>query len=104
MVTDLDTALSILQNKARRSILERLVKEPHYPLQLAKQIDISQQAVMKHLKLLEDAGFVVKMKAASSKGGPPKNIYSVQQALSIRIDLGPDLFQCEQRRLPPGGH
>lgn len=103
MVTDLDTALSILQNKARRSILERLVKEPHYPLQLAKQIDISQQAVMKHLKLLEDAGFVVKMKAASSKGGPPKNIYSVQQALSIRIDLGPDLFQCEQRRLPPGG-
>ena len=99
----LDEALSILQNKARRSILERLVREPHYPLQLADQIGISQQAVMKHLKLLESAGFVVKMKAASNKGGPPKNIYSVQQAISIRIDMGPDLFQCSQRILPAGG-
>ena len=102
-MADLDEALGILQNKARRAILERLVREPHYPLQLAKQIGISQQAVMKHLRLLENVGFVVKMKAASNKGGPPKNIYSVQQAISIRIDLGPDLFQCNQRILPSGG-
>ena len=91
-MVDLDEALGILQNKARRAIIERLVREPHYPLQLAKQIGISQQAVMKHLGMLEKAGFVVKMKVASNKGGPPKNIYSVQQAISIRIDLGPDLF------------
>ena len=103
VMVDLDTALSLLQNKARRAILERLVREPHYPLQLSDQIGVSQQAVMKHLKLLEQAGFVVKMKAASIKGGPPKNIYSVQQAISLRIDLGPDLFHCEQRKLPAGG-
>ena len=102
-MVDLDEALGILQNKARRAIIERLVREPHYPLQLAKQIGISQQAVMKHLGMLEKAGFVVKMKVASNKGGPPKNIYSVQQAISIRIDLGPDLFQCTQRVLPAGG-
>ena len=102
-MANLDEALAILQNKARRAILERLVREPHYPLQLAEQIGISQQAVMKHLKLLEGAEFVVKMRVASNKGGPPKNIYSVQQAISIRIDLGPDLFQCNQRILPAGG-
>ena len=102
-MVDLDEALGILQNKARRAIIERLVREPHYPLQLAKQIGISQQAVMKHLGMLEKVGFVVKMKVASNKGGPPKNIYSVQQAISIRIDLGPDLFQCTQRVLPAGG-
>ena len=102
-MVDLDEALGILQNKARRAIIERLVREPHYPLQLAKQIGISQQAVMKHLGMLEKVGFVVKMKVASNKGGPPKNIYSIQQAISIRIDLGPDLFQCTQRVLPTGG-
>ena len=102
-MTDLDEALAILQNKARRQILERLVREPHYPLQLAEQIGISQQAVMKHLRILEKGEFVAKMRVASNKGGPPKNIYSVQQALSIRIDLGPDLFQCSQRVLPSGG-
>ena len=58
MVTDFDTALSILENRTRRSILEHLVREAHYPLQLAELLGVSQQAIMKHLKVLEDAGFV----------------------------------------------
>ena len=102
-MVDIDDALSVFQNKARRDILERLVREPHYPLQIANQIGISQQAVMKHLNFLEKKGFVVKMRDASNKGGTPKNIRSVQESISIRIDLGPDLFQCSQRSLPSGG-
>ncbi len=69
-MVDIDKALSVFQNKARRDILERLVREPHYPLQIADQIGISQQAVMKHLNFLEKQGFVVKMRVASNKGGP----------------------------------
>ena len=88
---DIDTALTLLQNKLRRQILERLVREPHYPMQLAELLGVSQQAIGKHLRELERGNFVTKMKVASEKGGPP------------RIDLGPDLFQCEQRRLPAGG-
>ena len=90
-MVDIDDALSVFQNKARRDILERLVREPHYPLQIANQIGISQQAVMKHLNFLEKKGFVVKMRVASNKGVLPKNIYSVQESISIRIDLGLDL-------------
>ena len=100
---DIDIALTLLQNKLRRRILERLVREPHYPMQLAKLLDVSHQAIKKHLKLLERDGFVTKNRVDSVKGGPPRSLYSVQQALSLRIDLGPDLFQCEQRKLPPGG-
>jgi predicted transcriptional regulator len=100
---DIDTALTLLQNKLRRHILERLVREPHYPLQLAELLGVSQQAIVKHLRELERGGFVTKLKVASEKGGPPRTIYSVQQSISLRIDLGPDLFQCEQRSLPAGG-
>ena len=100
---DIDTALTLLQNKLRRQILERLVREPHYPMQLAELLGVSQQAIGKHLRELERGNFVTKMKVASEKGGPPRMIYSVQQSISLRIDLGPDLFQCEQRRLPAGG-
>ena len=102
-MAELDLALSLLQNKVRRQILERLVREPHYPMQLAELIGVSQQAIKKHLKELEKGNFVTKMKVPSEKGGPPRTIYTVQEALSIRIDLGPDLFNCEQRRLPTGG-
>ena len=93
-----DEALSILENSIRRQILKLLVKEPHYPLQISELINVSQQAVIKHLKVLEKADFV-----ASEKGGPPKKMYKVDQSFSIRLDLGPDLFRAEHRKMPRGG-
>ena len=102
-MVDFDTAMTILENKARRQILEMLVRESHYPLQLSKHLEISQQAVMKHLKVLEESGFVESETVKSDKGGPPKKIFSVKQSFSLRLDLGPDLFRSDHRKLPSGG-
>ena len=52
-----DESLSILENPTRRDILRYLVKEPHYPLQLSELLDVSQQAVVKHLKVLEAVSY-----------------------------------------------
>ncbi|MBT3641752.1 MAG: helix-turn-helix domain-containing protein [Euryarchaeota archaeon] len=98
-----DEALSILENSIRRQILKLLVKEPHYPLQISELINVSQQAVIKHLKVLEKADFVESQIVASEKGGPPKKMYKVDQSFSIRLDLGPDLFRAEHRKMPRGG-
>ena len=98
-----DEALSILENPTRRQILRKLVKEPHYPLQLSKLLNVSQQAVVKHLKVLEESGFVDSERVPSEKGGPPKKMYKVNQSFSLRLDLGPDLFRAEHRKIPAGG-
>ena len=98
-----DEALSILENPTRRQILRKLVKEPHYSLQLSELLDVSQQAVVKHLKVLEEAGFVDSEKVPSERGGPPAKMYRVNQSFSLRLDLGPDLFRAEHRKIPPGG-
>ena len=100
---DFDEAITILENQARRSILQHLVKEPHYPLQLSELLDISQQAVMKHIKVLEKAGFIEAEIVPSEKGGPPKKMYKVNQSFSLRLDLGPELFKAEHRTIPAGG-
>ena len=102
-MVDFDEALSILENPTRRQILRRLVKEPHYPLQLSELLDVSQQAVVKHLRVLEKSGFVDSERVPSQKGGPPKKMYTVNQSFSLRLDLGPDLFRAEHRRIPAGG-
>ena len=102
-MTGIDKALYLLQNKVRRQILERLAREPHYPMQLAELIGVSQPAVVKHLKELEKGGMVSKNKVPSEKGGPPSTIYAVERAMSIQVDIGPDLFRCEERKLPAGG-
>lgn len=98
-----DEALSILENPTRRQILRKLVKEPHYPLQLSELLNVSQQAVVKHLKVLEVSGFVDSERVPSEKGGPPKKMYKVNQSFSLRLDLGPDLFRAEHRKIPAGG-
>ena len=102
-MTDIDKALYLLQNKVRRQILERLAREPHYPMQLSELVGVSQPAVVKHLKELEKGGMVSKRKVPSEKGGPPRTIYAVERAMSIHVDIGPDLFRCEERKLPAGG-
>ena len=98
---DLDTALSVLSNPMRREILSRLVMETHYPLQLARELNTSQQAVMKHLSVLERQGLVKSVKEPSDAGGPPRNAYAATQQLSIRIDIGPNLFNAELRTFDP---
>ena len=66
---DFDRAIEILSNPTRREILKRLVREPHYPLQLSEHLDVSQQAIVKHLNVLEENGFVECEKVASERGG-----------------------------------
>ena len=102
-MSDVNHALYLLQNKVRRQILERLAREPHYPMQLSELIGVSQPAIVKHLKELEDGGMVSKAKVPSAKGGPPRTIYAVERAMSVQIDIGPDLFRCDQRKLPTHG-
>ena len=98
---DLDKALEVLSNPMRREILSRLVMETHYPLQLARQLNTSQQAVMKHLAVLERHGLVESEELPSDQGGPPRKCYTATRQLTIRIDIGPNLFNASMRVYDP---
>jgi predicted transcriptional regulator len=84
-----------LENPIRRKILEKLAEESHYPLQLSKELNISQQAIMKHLKVLEDNDLVVSFEERSTLGGPPRKTYISKKRISLRIDVGPNTFDSE---------
>lgn len=90
----LDDMLRVLENTTRRSILTKLTKESHYPLQLSRKLNISQQLVMKHLKVLEDAGFVTS-RMVKSPEGPPRKLYLPAAHFTIEIYLSPDTFRAE---------
>ena len=83
--------------------MELLTKEPHYALQLSDLLQISQQAVVKHLGILENAGFVSVDKVPSEKGGPPRKVYKVTESFCLRLDLGPRLFKTSGKMMPSGG-
>jgi len=94
-MNDLDVLLSIIENPTRRKILEALVREPNYPLQLSKELQMSQQAIMKHLKVLEDSALVRSHPAESDRGGPNRKLYVPTSEFTIIVDVGPGLFNAE---------
>jgi DNA-binding transcriptional ArsR family regulator len=89
---DLDLILSVLENPIRRRILRNLARENNYPLQLSKELNVSQQAIMKHLKVLEESDFVVSYDEPSNKGGPPRRVFTPRKRYCIRIDIGPNTY------------
>ena len=93
---DLDTLLAVIGNPTRRMILRKLVKEDHYPLQLSKELSISQQAIMKHLRVLEESD-LVKSVFRKSDSGPPRKFYVATKSLTLIIDLTPEIFSEELR-------
>jgi predicted transcriptional regulator len=93
---ELDILLAAIGNPTRRRILRRLVKETHYPLQLSKELSISQQAIMKHLKVLEDSD-LVRSVFRESGSGPPRKWYVATKRFTLVIDLAPELFSEELR-------
>ncbi|MDY6958574.1 MAG: helix-turn-helix domain-containing protein [Halobacteriota archaeon] len=94
--SDLDILLKIVENPIRRKILNKLTKEAHYPLQLSKELKISQQAIAKHLKALEEAGIVESYEEGST-AGPPRTYYTSKKQFCIHIDVGPSLFDVGLR-------
>jgi predicted transcriptional regulator len=92
---ELDAILAVLENPIRRRILQKLSREMNYPLQLSKELNVSQQAIMKHLKVLEDNDFVVSIEERSDKGGPPRKVYVPRKRYCVRIDIGPNTYNEE---------
>lgn len=90
---DLDILLAMVENPTRRKILESLVKEPHYPLQLSKELGISQQAIMKNLDMLEKNGMVISYQESSSIG-PMRTVYEPNSEFTIVIDMRNGMFSA----------
>lgn len=97
---DLDVLLSMIENPTRRKILESLVKMPHYPLQLSKELGISQQAVMKNLSVLEKNGMVVSYRESSSIG-PERTVYEPNSEFTLIVDMRSGMFSA--RMVEPKG-
>jgi ArsR family transcriptional regulator len=89
---DADLILDILGNDTRRKILTVLAEEPMYFNQLAKEIGIGQQAVLRHLQALEDIGLIESFGEKSDFGAPDRKYYRLNDSFILTISLSEDDF------------
>jgi DNA-binding transcriptional ArsR family regulator len=57
---DLDAAFAALADPTRRAILARLASGEATVMELAKPFEMTQPAISQHLKVLEEAGLIVR--------------------------------------------
>ena len=79
--------LDLLCNNTRRRILESLTNEPKYFIQLSKEIGVSQQAVLKHLFLLENFGLIESFKAKSNLAAPDRKYFQLNRSVYLSIGI-----------------
>ena len=91
-IDEVDKLFYLLENPTRRRILQLLSVERHYPLQLSREIDVTQQAVVKHLRILEQHG-LVKSRDEPSSRGPNRRVYAASREVSLHIDIGPSTYK-----------
>jgi DNA-binding transcriptional ArsR family regulator len=60
MLLNLDAAFSALADPTRRAILARLAHGEATVMELTEPFEITQPAISQHLKVLEDAGLIVR--------------------------------------------
>lgn len=90
----IEELMDLLGNKTRRRILESLSKEPLYITQMIDMLNVQAQAIMRHLKKLEQQGFVHSYERASL-GGPPRKYYAIKNAMRANVIIGPHTFSLK---------
>jgi ArsR family transcriptional regulator len=91
--------LDILGNDTRRRILSILAQEPMYFNQLAKEVGVGQQAVLRHLQSLEDGGFINAYSEKSSLGAPDRKYYRLSTSFVLVVALSEDDFTIKNRKI-----
>jgi len=79
--------LEVLGNETRRKILELLAKEPKYLLQLSKELNVSQQAILKHINILMRAGLIRAYEVKTGSLGPSRKYYELVRPISMTVNV-----------------
>lgn len=91
----IDRVLQIVGNETRRRILTLLSEEPHYISQIAKKLDVTQPAILKHLSLLQKAGLIENFWKKNPLGAARK-YYKICDSVGIEIAINPKNFKVSR--------
>lgn len=90
-MADPDKIFLALKSSTRRKILNMLASEPMYLTQIAFNLDLGQQAIFRHLQLLEESG-ILESDFKDSGQGAPRRYYQIARAVRVEVQISPEMF------------
>lgn len=91
-----ESVLHIVGNETRRKILSLLSMEPHYISQIAKKLDVTQPAILRHLQILQKSGLIESFTERNPLGAARK-YYKICDSFELEIALNPQAFKVRER-------
>ena len=91
-----DKILQIVGNETRRKILSLLSEEPQYISEIAKKLEVTQPAILKHLSILEKGGLIMSFRKASPMGAARK-YYRICDSIGVEIAINPQSFKVNKQ-------
>jgi ArsR family transcriptional regulator len=76
----------------RRKILSALSDEPMYFNQIAKELGIGQQSILRHMQALEKGDVIKTYEEKSDLGAPNRKYYCLSSVFSLNISMSQDSF------------
>ncbi|MHA1639102.1 MAG: helix-turn-helix domain-containing protein [Candidatus Heimdallarchaeota archaeon] len=98
-MADPDKIFLALKSETRRKILEMLAAEPMYLTQLSYYLNLGQQAIFRHLQLLEEAG-LLESDFREAGQGAPRRYYQIARAVRVEVQISPEMFDVELFDVP----
>ncbi|TET30972.1 MAG: ArsR family transcriptional regulator [Candidatus Heimdallarchaeota archaeon] len=90
-MSDPDKIFLALKSDTRRKILSMLASEPMYLTQLAFNLNLGQQAIFRHLQLLEESG-LLDSDFKDAGQGAPRRYYQIARAVRVEVQISPEMF------------
>jgi ArsR family transcriptional regulator len=98
-MADPDKIFLALKSDTRRKILSMLASEPMYLTQLAFNLKLGQQAIFRHLQLLEEAG-LLDSDFKDAGQGAPRRYYQIARAVRVEVQISPEMFDVGMFDVP----
>lgn len=93
---EIEALIDAIENSTRREILRELTADASYAMELSRLVGVSQQAINKHLELLEKANLIRLMQDEESGR---KKIYLPQGFSSLIIDYSQHFLSVTKKDL-----
>ena len=91
-----DKILQIVGNGTRRKILSLLSEEPQYISEIAKKLEVTQPAILKHLSILEKGGLITSFWKDNPMGAARK-YYRICDSIGVEIAINPQGFKVNKQ-------
>ncbi|MHA1918070.1 MAG: helix-turn-helix domain-containing protein [Candidatus Ranarchaeia archaeon] len=98
-IEELKIILNVIGSSTRARILQLIAERPFYLSEIARTLNIGQQAIIRHMRKLEESGIVDSYKEEARQSRIPRSYYTISKNTNIIVRLTKNGLTIEEIKI-----